>query len=330
MKVLITGGAGYIGSVTVRRLLRDGHEVEILDNLSTGHAKALAPDIPFHQGSLLDADFLAQVFAGSFEAVIHFAAFSLVGESMADPLKYWRNNVGGSIGLLKAVAEAKVERFVFSSTAAVYGEPTEIPIVEDTILAPVNPYGETKLAMERALAASAEQSGLSAVALRYFNACGADDDLGEDHEPETHLIPRLLRSILDPDIDFKIFGDDYPTPDGTCIRDYIHVRDLAEAHALALEWADHSGLVSMNLGTESGLSVREVVDAAARISGQPLQPDIAPRRAGDPARLIASSERARSELGWAPQSSNLETIVRHAWEWHRRHPLGYNDRDERS
>jgi len=326
MKVLVTGGAGYIGSVTSHRLIQGGHEVEILDDLSTGHRTALAPGIPFHQGSLLDDEFLARVFEHSFDAVVHFAAFSLVGESVTDPLKYWRNNVGGSIGLLRATSAAHIKRFVFSSTAAVYGEPDQVPIEEDSVLAPVNPYGETKLAMERALAAASEQTGMSAVALRYFNACGADGHLGEDHDPETHLIPRLLRSILDTAIDFRIFGDDYPTPDGTCIRDYIHVRDLAEAHALALEWADHTGLVSMNLGTESGLSVREVVDAAARISGQKLDPDIAPRRAGDPARLIASSSRARAELGWVPKSSDLETIVADAWKWHEAHPEGYKDR----
>jgi len=327
VKILVTGGAGYIGSVTTHRLLRGGHEVEVLDDFSTGHRAALAPGVPVHEGTLLDQNFLARVFARPFDAVVHFAAFSLVGESVSDPLKYWRNNVGGSIGLLKAVTEASVGRFIFSSSAAVYGEPDQVPITEDALLSPLNPYGETKLAMERALAAASEQSGMAAVALRYFNACGTDGDLGEDHDPETHLIPRLLRSVLDPTVEFRIFGNDYATPDGTCIRDYIHVCDLAEAHVLALEWAEHRGFIAMNLGTESGLSVRQVVDEVARVSGRPLDPEIAPRRGGDPARLVASSELASRELGWRAQNSDLQTIISDAWTWHQGHPRGYAERD---
>ncbi len=248
MRVLVTGGAGYIGSVTAAHLLARGHEVEILDDLSTGHRAALAPAAVFHHVSLHDRDGLDAVFARPFDAVIHLAAFSLVGESVRDPLRYWRNNVGGTLALLDRVARGGARRFVFSSSAAVYGEPPEHPITERAPQAPVNPYGHTKLAMEYALADAAAAHGLAAVALRYFNAAGAVGPLGEDHEPETHLIPRLLRSLLVEGEHFAVFGDDYPTPDGTCIRDYVHVADLAEAHALALEWADAPGFTALNLG----------------------------------------------------------------------------------
>lgn len=323
MKMLVTGGAGYIGSITARVLLARGHEVEILDDFSTGHREALPPGVPLHEGSLLDAGFVDRVLAAPVDAVLHFAAFSLVGESAVRPLKYYRNNVGGSVNLLDAAARAGIGRFVFSSTAAVYGEPDEMPITEHAPTRPVNPYGHTKLAIEWALADTAAAAGFPAVALRYFNACGASPELGEDHEPETHLIPRLLRSLLDPEIDFAVFGDDYPTPDGTCIRDYVHVADLAEAHALALEADLRPGLSVYNLGTETGASVREILAAAAAVTGREIAPRIEPRRPGDPARLVAGNARARRELGWRPRGDGLPSILADAWRWHRDHPRGY-------
>jgi UDP-glucose 4-epimerase len=323
MKVLVTGGAGYIGSVTARVLLARGHDVEILDDFSTGHREALPPGIRLHEGSLLDAGFVDRALAAPCDAVLHFAAFSLVAESVDRPLPYYRNNVGGSVNLLDAAARAGVRRFVFSSTAAVYGEPDEMPITEHAPTRPVNPYGHTKLAIEWALADTAAAAGFPAVALRYFNACGATAELGEDHDPETHLIPRLLLSVLDPGFDFAVFGDDYPTPDGTCIRDYIHVADLAEAHALALEADVRPGLSVYNLGSESGASVREILKAAEAVTGRALDPRIEPRRPGDPARLVAGNARARRELGWRPRCSDLPTILADAWNWHRAHPRGY-------
>lgn len=322
MRVLVTGGAGYIGSVTAAMLVEQGHEVVILDDLSTGHRQAVAEGADFRLGSLHDRQTLDDVFAAAYDAVVHFAAFSLVGESVRDPLKYWRNNVGGTLALLERVARGGAGRFVFSSTAAVYGEPDEVPITETAALQPVNPYGRTKLAMERALADAAAASGLAAVALRYFNAAGAWHELGEDHEPETHLIPRLLRSLLEPGATFAVFGDDYPTPDGTCIRDYIHVRDLAEAHCLALAAAE-PGFAALNLGTGSGHSVREIVAAASRVTGLPLAPPVQPRRPGDPARLVAANDLARERLGWSPRRSDVDTLLADAWAWHRTHPAGY-------
>jgi UDP-glucose 4-epimerase len=326
MRVLVTGGAGYIGSVTVRRLLAAGHEVEILDDLSTGHREALAPGVPLHEGGLGDPALLDRVFARPFDAVVHFAAFSLVAESMADPLRYYRNNVGGTLALVERVAAGGARRLVFSSSAAVYGEPAVVPIPETAPLAPVNPYGRTKAAMEWALADAARTRGFAAVALRYFNAAGAEGDLGEDHEPESHLIPRLLRALLDPARKFAIFGDDYDTPDGTCVRDYVHVADLAEAHLLALEWADAPGFTPLNLGTQDGHSVREVVEAAVRVTGLACAPAVRPRRPGDPARLVAASAEAARLLGWRPVRSGLDAIVADAWRWHRAHPGGYGDR----
>ncbi|MBU0742003.1 UDP-glucose 4-epimerase GalE [bacterium] len=323
MRVLVTGGAGYIGSVTARALAVRGHEVEILDDFSTGHRAALLAGAALHEGSLLDGDFLAGVFARPFDAVMHFAAFSLIGESVAEPLLYYRNNVAGSAKLLSAVTVARVPRFIFSSSAAVYGKPDLALIPEDAPTVPVNPYGRTKLAMEWMLDDAAAASGLSAVALRYFNACGATSELGEDHTPETHLIPRLLRSLQDPTLGFAIYGDDYPTPDGTCIRDYIHVADLADAHVLALEWVDRPGLTVMNLGTETGHSVREVVTAVSRVTGRAITPAVAQKRAGDPPRLVAASQRARRLLDWRPTRSDLQTVIRDAWRWHGAHSGGY-------
>jgi len=326
MRVLVTGGAGYIGSVTAARLIDRGHEVEILDDLSTGHPEALPAEAVFHRCRLHDPAGMAAVFDTPFDAVMHFAAFSLVGESVRDPRKYWENNVGGTLALLERVASGGARRFVFSSTAAVYGEPGISPIPETARLSPVNPYGHTKLAMEYALADVAAAHDVAAVALRYFNAAGATDTLGEDHDPETHLIPRLLHSVLRPEADFAVFGDDYPTDDGTCIRDYIHVKDLAEAHALALEWVDRPGLTALNLGTGDGHSVRQIVEAAIAVTGQDLDPRVEPRRAGDPAVLVADNARARELLGWEPRHSDVHTLLQDAWAWHRAHPGGYGRR----
>jgi UDP-glucose 4-epimerase len=325
MRVLVTGGAGYIGSVTTAALLAAGHEVEVLDDLSTGHRQALPSSLPWYEGNLADEDLLGQVFRYPFDAVVHFAAFSLVGESVADPLRYYRNNVAGTLALLGHVACGGAHRFVFSSSAAVYGEPDLVPIPESAPLLPVNPYGRTKLAMEYALADAARSAGMAAVALRYFNAAGAAGDLGEDHQPETHLVPCLLRWALGASDRFRIHGDDYPTPDGTCIRDYIHVSDLAAAHLLALEWAERPGFTAVNLGTARGTSVHELVQEAARVVGHPLQPDVGPRRSGDPARLVASNELAGRLLGWRPTRSDIRTILGDAWRWHRDHPVGYTD-----
>lgn len=323
MRILITGGAGYIGSVTAALLCAENHEVVVLDDLSTGHRPAVPAGAVFCHGRLHDAAVLDAVFASPYDAVVHFAAFSLIEESVRDPLKYWQNNVGGTLALLRRVAAGGARRFVFSSSAAVYGEPAVVPIAEDAPLQPINPYGQTKLAMEQALAAVAAASPLAAVALRYFNAAGAWQDLGEDHTPETHLIARLLRSLVVPGETFAVYGDDYPTPDGTCIRDYIHVRDLAEAHALALMWAERPGLTALNLGTGVGTSVREIVAAARQVTGRPLAPPVRPRRSGDPARLVAGNERARALLGWRPQRSDTQTLIADAWAWHRAHPRGY-------
>ncbi len=323
MKVLVTGGAGYIGSVTVAVLREAGFTVAVLDDLRTGHRAAVPEGVPLHAVSLADAGAVAAVLADGFDAVVHFAASSLVGESVREPGRYWKNNVAGTLVLVEAAAAAGVRRFVFSSSAAVYGEPATVPIPETAPLAPVNPYGRTKAAMEWLLADVAAAHGMTAVALRYFNAAGAWNGLGEDHRPETHLIPRLLRSLLVPGETFALYGDDYPTPDGTCIRDYIHVHDLAAAHAAALEADLPPGLTALNLGTGRGYSVREVVAAAARITGRPLDPPVRPRRPGDPARLVARPDRAADLLDWEPRRSDLETIVRDAWRWHSAHPAGY-------
>lgn len=325
MKVLVTGGAGYIGSATARLLLSQGHDVEILDDFSTGHKKAV-PDVPLHQGTLLDQDFMTQVFQNRFDAVIHFAAFSLVGESVENPLKYYRNNVAGSLNLIKEVAGGGADKLVFSSTAAVYGEPEIMPIDETSALVPVNPYGRTKLAIEYCLGDAAVAAKFPAVALRYFNAAGAAYEIGEDHNPETHLIPRLLRSLIDENVSFKIFGDDYDTPDGTCIRDYIHILDLADAHVKAIEAVDENGFSAINLGTGDGLSVREIVDCAAKVTGKIINPDVVGRREGDPSKLVAANNKAASLLGWAPVNSSPDKIISDAWKWHSNNPDGFNDR----
>ncbi|HET7719538.1 MAG TPA: UDP-glucose 4-epimerase GalE, partial [Acidimicrobiales bacterium] len=316
MRVLVTGGAGYVGSHTVRLLLEAGHAVTVYDNLVYGHREAVACHVV--QGELTDADRLETVFASErFDAVLHFAALSLVGESVAEPVRYFRTNVGGSLNLLDAMRAAGVRRLVFSSTAAVYGEPETIPITESAPARPTNPYGASKIAVDNAIGYQAAATGLGAVSLRYFNVAGASGRQGEDHDPETHLIPSVLKVALGEKESVAIFGTDYPTPDGTAIRDYIHVDDLARAHLLALEGTVDPGHRIFNLGNGTGLSVREVVDAARLVTGCQIPAVESPRRAGDPPVLVASSDRIRAELGWVPEKPALEDMVSDAWIWMR-------------
>ncbi len=325
MRILVTGGAGYIGSVVCRSLRGSGHETIVLDDLSAGHRRA-TDGSKLIVGDCGDRDLLAKVFAaGKVDGVVHMAASCLVGESMTDPARYYRNNFEKSLSLLDAMREAGVGRFVLSSTAAVYGEPESNPIPEDHPTRPKNPYGETKLALEKALRWYREAYGLSYASLRYFNAAGASADaaLGEDHSPETHLIPNVLRAALREEA-VAVYGTDYETVDGTAVRDYIHVEDLADAHVRALERIrSHPGGVICNLGNGEGISVREVIAAARRVTARSIAVHDQPRRAGDPARLVASAERARAELGWAPRSSRIETILSTAWEFMKSHPDGY-------
>lgn len=325
MRVLVTGGAGYIGSVVVEELLADGHHVTVLDNLSKGHRDAVAPAASFVRADLHDRRHLRELLAASeIDAVVHMAADSLVGESVRDPGKYYRGNVIGGLGLLDAMVETGVTRLVFSSTAAVYGEPEAQPIEETAPLVPTNPYGETKLAFERALPWYARAYGLKFASLRYFNAAGASERCGEDHEPETHLIPLVLQAAAGRLAHVTVFGDNYPTPDGTCIRDYIHVIDLARAHVLALAALDERGSAVYNLGCGgAGYSVQEVIAAARRVTGVPIPVRVGDRRAGDPAVLVASSRKIQAELGWSPRFGDLEVIVESAWRWMQTHPRGY-------
>jgi len=320
-RVLVCGGAGYIGSHMAKWLAARGTAVTVLDNLSTGHREAVQFG-ELVEADLLDPASLERAFAGRrFDAVMHFCARSLVGESMTQPYAYYANNVTGTLNLLEAMRRHGVERLVFSSTAAVFGQPVADTIDEDHPKQPINPYGASKLMVERILADAAQAYGLRSVALRYFNAAGAsaDGDIGESHQPETHLIPNVLRAALGTGPALKVFGDDYPTPDGTCVRDYVHVEDLAHAHELALGYLDmHPGAHAFNLGNGQGFSVREVLSAAEVVTGSAIAHEQAPRRAGDPAVLVASSEKARRELGWAPVHARLEGIIESAWGWHRR------------
>ncbi len=323
MHILITGGAGYIGSVVAAELLRDGHEVTIYDNLYKGHRAAIAPGARFVQGDILDGELLRRTLREVHaDAVMHFAALSLVGESVAEPALYFRNNVSGTLSLLDAMRDAGVGRLIFSSTAAVYGQPQSTPITEDAPLRPINPYGESKLMVETMLRRFDEAYGLRSVALRYFNAAGALGDLGEDHHPETHLIPNVLAVALGRKEKVGIYGTDYPTPDGSAVRDYIHVADLARAHIMALDVTAARSTV-YNLGNGKGFSVREVVEAARAVTGRDIPADEQPRRAGDPAVLVAGSERIQLELGWTPRYPDVASIIASAWEWHQRHPDGY-------
>lgn len=321
MRVLVTGGAGYIGSVTVAALLESGHDVAVYDSLEKGHRAAVAPGARLTVGGLADGEAVLKALrAHRAEAVIHFAAYSLVGESMGRPADYFLNNVSNSLTLLEAMRAAGTGRIVFSSSAAVYGSPRRIPISEDDPAVPINPYGESKLYVERILHRYHLAYGLECVSLRYFNAAGAHRDFGEDHDPETHLIPLVLKAAAGKAAGVKIFGDDYDTPDGTCVRDYVDVRDLAEAHILALACA---GERTYNLGDGRGFSVREVVEAARRVTGRAIAEEAAPRRPGDPAVLIAGADRIRRELGWVPRRTGLDEIIGSAWEWMRRNPDGY-------
>jgi UDP-glucose 4-epimerase len=323
VKLLVTGGAGYIGSVVAHQLLEAGHETVVLDNLSKGHEKAVPEGTRFGRCDLLDEDKVRDALAEGFDGVLHFAALSLVGESVEQPERYYRNNVCGTLNLLEAMREAGVPRLVFSSTAAVYGEPEEIPIPETSPTLPTNPYGASKLAVDRMIGAVAAARGLMATSLRYFNVAGASGGFGEDHHPETHLIPLVLQAAAGTRNSVKIFGTDYPTRDGTAIRDYIHVEDLGRAHLLALEAAKPGEHRIYNLGNGAGFSVREVVEAARKVTGRPIEAVDSPRRPGDPAVLVASSDEIRAQLGWKPEKPELEAMISDAWEWMQAHPNGY-------
>ncbi|GAB6990813.1 UDP-glucose 4-epimerase GalE [Paenibacillus pini] len=328
MAILVTGGAGYIGSHTVAALLERGEEVVVIDNLQSGHRSALLGGT-LYEGDLRDKELLAKLFnEHHIDAVIHFAASSLVGESMQKPIKYFDNNVYGTLCLLEAMDAAGVKNIVFSSTAATYGEPEKVPIVETDRTEPANVYGETKLMMERMMAWFDKVLGMKYVALRYFNAAGAHEggQIGEDHRPESHLIPLVLQTALKQREHIAVFGEDYPTPDGSCIRDYIHVSDLADAHLRAVDYlrkGEESNV--FNLGIGSGFSVNEVIETAKKVTGLDIPVVKQARRAGDPAVLVASSEKARSVLGWNPQRTELEDIIQSAWSWHQSHPQGYTD-----
>lgn len=328
MTVLVLGGAGYIGSHTVFELIGRGHDVVIVDNLEKGHIEAVHPKARFYEGDIRNRAFMDSLFEKEdiIDAVIHFAADSLVGESMVEPLKYYNNNMYGTMVLLECMIEHGVKKIVFSSTAATYGEPENIPILEHDKTCPTNPYGETKLAMEKMMHWTDKAHGLKYAALRYFNACGAHKggQIGEAHMPETHLIPLVLQVPLGQREFINIFGDDYDTKDGTCVRDYIHVTDLAKAHILAVEYLLNGGESdTFNLGSQVGYTVREVIETARRATGLEIKEKIVPRRPGDPARLIASSEKAKKILGWNPEHADLEEIIASAWKWHSSHPHGF-------
>jgi UDP-glucose 4-epimerase len=325
MRVLVIGGAGYIGSHAVRGLADAGHDVRVFDNLSQGHPESV-PEGTLIRGELDDRAALDAALADhGIDAVMHFAAFASVPESVADPAKYYRNNLVGTLNLLDAMRAAGIGRIVFSSTAAVYGVPETSPIPEASPKQPINPYGFTKLAMEQALADYARAYGLGYAVLRYFNACGASADatIGEDHEPETHLIPITLQVALGQRASLSVFGNDYPTPDGTCVRDYIHVEDLADAHIRVLDRIEPGRGLTYNVGTGQGVSVRAVVEAARRVTGRPIPVVEQPRRAGDPPSLVASPRAIQRDLGWAPRYTTIEAIVASAWKWHESHPRGY-------
>ena len=324
MPVLVTGGAGYIGSVVTEELINNGHEVVVYDNLEKGHRAAIHPKARFVSGDLLDGETLGRTIRGNaIEAVVHMAAYALVGESVAEPEKYYRNNVLGGVTLLSVMRDNGIKRIVFSSSAAVYGEPAKQPIEESDPTNPKNPYGENKLAFERALAWDDEVYDLRYASLRYFNAAGATDRCGESHDPESHLIPLILQAAAGKRDHVEIHGDDYPTRDGTCVRDYIHVVDLARAHIMALEGLEEkSRTYNLGCGGE-GYSVREVIDMAREVTGKDFKVKVGPRRPGDPAVLIASSEKIKRELGWKPSHQDLRQIIKSAWDWMNAHPNAY-------
>jgi len=330
MAILVTGGAGYIGSHTVADLLERGEEVVVIDNLLTGHREALLGG-KLYEGDLRDKELLTRIFAeNEITAVIHFAASSLVGESMQNPFKYYDNNVYGAMCLLDAMQQAGVKKIVFSSTAATYGEPEKVPIEESDRTEPANVYGETKLMMERMMNWFDKVHGIRYVALRYFNAAGAHTSgkIGEDHRPESHLIPLVLQTALGQREFISVFGEDYPTEDGTCVRDYIHVSDLADAHIKSVEYLNNDGASNVfNLGNGQGFSVKQVIETAVKVTGRDIPVKFEARRSGDPAVLVASSDKARSVLGWKPSYNQLEDIISGAWQWHESHPQGYGDHE---
>lgn len=329
MSILVCGGAGYIGSHVVKLLIEKNEDVIVVDNLSTGHVDAVDEKAKLEIGDLRDKEFLRRVFSKyKIDGVINFAAYSLVGESVIEPLKYFNNNVCGAISLIETMKEFNVKNIVFSSTAATYGEPESIPIKEDDKTVPTNPYGESKLMIEKILKWSDKAFGLKYVVLRYFNVAGAhpNGEIGEAHTTETHLLPIILQVALGQREKISIFGDDYDTKDGTCIRDYIHVMDLADAHILALERLKKGGESNIyNLGNGEGFSVKEVIDVVRKVTGHKIPAEISPRRAGDPAKLVASSKKAIDELGWNPKYNTLEQIIESAWKWHKNHPECYED-----
>lgn len=330
MSVLVLGGAGYIGSHTVDRLVEAGKNVVVVDSLVTGHMAAVRKEAKFYQGDLADKDFMRKVFTENpdIDAVIHFAAFSLVAESMKDPLKYFDNNTAGMVKLLEVMNEFDIKYIVFSSTAATYGIPEKMPIYEDDPQLPINPYGESKLMMEKIMRWADEAYGIKFVALRYFNVAGAkpDGSIGEDHHPETHLLPIVLQVAMGEREKLQIFGDDYNTPDGTNVRDYVHPFDLADAHILAVDYLRNGNESSaFNLGSSTGFSNLEIVKAAREVTGKEIPAEIAARRGGDPDTLIAASEKARKVLGWKPEFDDIHKIIETAWKWHTTHPQGYND-----
>lgn len=329
MRVFVTGGAGYVGSHCVKDLCEHGHEVVVYDDLSRGHRAAVHPKARLIVGSLDDRELLRTAITSQpFDAVMHFAAFACVNESVNQPLLYYRNNTANTLRLLELMRDSGIFRLVFSSTCASYGVPERVPIPESAPTTPINPYGRSKLAVEWMLADSAAAWGLGSCALRYFNACGAaaDGSIGEDHRPETHLIPIVLQTLLGQRPAVSIFGTDYPTPDGTCIRDYIHVEDLAEVHRLAVETIRPGEATAYNVGTGTGHSVREIIDAAGRVTGKPVAWQEAPRRPGDPPRLVADASKIHSSLGWRARWTDIEQIIGSAWRWHQAHPAGFNDR----
>ena len=326
MKLLVTGGAGYIGSIVAAQLLEAGHDVTVLDSLARGHAAAVPEGARFEQVDLLDAEAVNATLAGGYDAVLHFAALALVAESVEHPERYHRGNFVATLNLLDAMRAAGCKRLVFSSTCAVYGEPAEIPMPETLRTDPVNAYGASKLAVDRMITDECRAHGLGAVSLRYFNVAGASGDLGEDHEPETHIIPLVLQAAAGKREHVSVFGTDYPTPDGTAVRDYIHVEDLGEAHILGLEKATNPAEHRIyNLGNGTGFSVRQVIDAARAVTGRDIPVKEEARRPGDPAALVASSRRIRDELGWVPRKPEIETMIADAWAWFQARPSGYGD-----
>ncbi len=324
MKLMVTGGAGYIGSIVATQLLEAGHEVVVLDNLERGHREAIPAAARFVPVDLREAEPVRRAVAEGFDGVLHFAALALVSESVSHPERYYRTNVGGTLNLLEAMREAGVERLVFSSTCAVYGQPDVMPIAEDAPPRPATAYGASKLAVDGMIGDFCTAHGLGAVSLRYFNVAGASGEHGEDHEPETHLIPNILRAALGANTHVDVFGTDYDTSDGTAIRDYIHIEDLSAAHLLALDGARPAEHRIFNLGNGNGFSVRQVIAAARAVTGAEIPIREAPRRPGDPPQLVAAAERIRTELGWKPRKPQLETIVADAWAFHQAHPAGYS------